>query len=67
MYTQLFKSTRSRTRKEKDGKIRKWTASSSFPHLSVSYSAEAARVAETAMIEVFRQKLVEEGIVNEQN
>jgi len=67
VYTELFKSTRSRTRKEKDGRIRKWTASSSFPHLSVSYSADAARVAETAMINDFRQKLVGEGIANEQN
>jgi hypothetical protein len=31
----------------------KWSVSSSFPHLSVSYSATAARVAETEMIEVF--------------
>jgi len=67
VYSQLFKLTPSRIRKQADGKIGKWSASSSFPHLSVSYSAKAARVAETATIEVFTQKLVKEGIVNEQN
>ena len=67
VYSQLFRLTPSRIRKQKDGKIGKWSASSSFPHLSVSYSAKAARVAETAMIGVFTQKLVKEGIVNEQN
>jgi deoxycytidylate deaminase len=67
MYSQFFKSTPGRLRKQKDGKIRKWSASSSFPHLSVSYSARAARVAETEMIEVFAQKLVKEGIVNVPN
>jgi hypothetical protein len=67
IYGQLFTSTASRIRKQKDGKIAKWSASSSFPHLSVSYSADAARVAETAMIKIFTQKLVEEGIANEQN
>jgi cytidine deaminase len=67
VYAELFKSTPNKKRKEQDGKIRKWTASSSFPHLSVSYSADAARVAETAMINDFSRKLLEEGIANEQN
>ncbi len=67
VYAELFKSTPGRKRKDKDGKIIKWTASSSFPHLSVSYSADAVGVAETAMINYFSRKLVEKGIVNEQN
>jgi len=67
MYGQFFKSTSGRIRKQKDGKIRKWSASSSFPHLSVSYSAKAARVAETEMLESFAQKLEKEGIANVPN
>ncbi len=67
IYSQLFKCTTSKKRKQKDGKIQKWSASSSFPHLSVSYSAKAARVAETAMIEGFIERLVKEGIADEQN
>jgi hypothetical protein len=67
VYADVFKSTPSRKRKDKDGKIIKWTTSFSFPHLSVSYSADAAGVAETAMINDFSRKLVEEEIANEQN
>lgn len=67
IYGQLFKCTTDRKRKQQDGKIEKWSGLSSFPHLSVSYSAKAARVAETAMIEGFTSRLVKEGIADEQN
>jgi deoxycytidylate deaminase len=67
VYAQLFTLARNRRRKESDGKITKWVASSSFPHLPVSYSAEATRVAEARMIEDFRQRLVMKGIANDQD
>jgi deoxycytidylate deaminase len=67
VYSNLFRPSQNRKRKGKDGRITKWVPQASFPHLSVTYSETATRVAETALIQSFNKQLLLRGILNGQN
>lgn len=67
IYAQLFRVPANRERKEKNGRIIKWEPQASFPHLSASYSEEAARVTEESELQTFEAKLKSKGILNDKD
>lgn len=62
IYIRFFRANQKPSRKAADGSIKKWTAALARPHVPPSYSFEAQRIAETAMLNDFIDKLQVEGI-----
>ena len=61
IYQQLF-LLGNKTRKEKDGTLKRWDAAQSSPHLHSSFSERAIKLAEVEKLSKFEKALKEKGI-----